>query len=257
MHRLSLLVIPVLLVAWPQENAQARSKGTGADPLAPLVKMGKVLQRAGSAALKGKSTAARGRIDLIVRPRAKRRMQKAGVRSIQLVGMEFELIFRHGSNVTYYLRSFVHPGKRRASLMSLSGRAPANGKLYVTGLGHNLFRGVAAPFGIAARRLRNSAPGRLCRNLTVTGPGLAKRLRLNARMTKRLLRDATRARRNRAKVCRVLAGTKNHSMSIRIDDVAFVARDGRGRLVGLVKGDIRLRRGRLMLSLRGFRAARP
>ncbi len=35
MHRLSLLVIPVLLVAWPQENAQAPRKERAPIPWLP------------------------------------------------------------------------------------------------------------------------------------------------------------------------------------------------------------------------------
>lgn len=257
MYKLAALGIALVLVAWPDATAGARSKAKTTGPLAPLASVGRQLQRAGTAALQGKTSLAGGRITLAVRPRAKQRMQQAGVRTLRLVGFEFELLFHQGGRATYYLRSFVHPEARRTSLLSLSGRVPSGGKSYVTGLPPRRFQGLAAPFRTAARRLvKNAASGR-CRRLAITNAAAAKRLGVTGRLAKRFLRDLARARKRRPTVCQALASVKGHAMTIRIDDVAFLARGARGRLLGLVKGDIRLRGRKLLLSLRGFRALRP
>lgn len=257
MFRLAPLLIPIAVVCWPHPNANAGRKVKTTGPLAPLTTVGRWLQKGGTAALKGKTTMARGRLAIAVRPRTQVRMKQAGVRSLRIVGFEFELLFHKGANATYYLRTFVHPEARRASLMSLSGRVPANGKVYVRGLAPAQFKGLSKPFATAARRLVKSASGNRCRRLAIINPNAAKRMGVKGRLAKRLLRGVLKARKRRVAVCRALAGVRSHAMTIRVDDVAYLARDGRGRPVGLVKGDLRLRGGKLRLRLRGFRALRP
>jgi hypothetical protein len=261
MSRLTLIAVVVGLLAWPghraEARARARARGKAGDPLAPLVAMGKRLQRAGDAALRGKTSAEAGRMRLSVRPRTLRKLRQAGVRSVRLVGFELELLFHQAGRATYYLRTFVHPGPRRVRLMGLKGRKPAGGKLYVTGHAPARYQGVAAPFRQAAHSLVRSAGTAACRGLALADAAVAKRLGVQGRLAQRLLRDARRARRNRPTVCQELAAVKRHRMTLRIDDVAYLARDARGRLVGLIKGDLRLKGRTLELRLRGFRALPP
>ncbi len=255
MKKLTMLIASVGLIATMSGNAEARSKYKGSAPLAPLAKVARTLQRGAMSALKGRTTMGK-RMTLTVRPRARAAMKQAGVRKLRIVGFEFELIFKRAGKATYYMRSFVHPGLR-VSLMNLSGRTPTNGKLYATGVAPGRFRGLAKPFAEAAKRLLRSAGSQVCRRLPVVNASTAKRLGVTGRLARKLLRGAPRAKRILPVVCSTLATVRKHRMTIRIDDVAFVAQDARRRIVGLIKADIRLRAGKLELRLNGFRKLRP
>ena len=225
----------------------------------PLEKAGIALRAAGTRALKGRKSASGGMLKLTVRPRVKVQLTQAAVRSLTLVGFEYELLFHHAGRATYYLRTFVHPGRKRVVLMSLSGRIPAGGKTYVKGASPSRFiGGFLYGFHLAAKWLLNSTRTADCRNMAVIDARAASRLGIKGRLASRFLRDRSRALKRRAKVCRELAAVRNHKMTIRIDDVAYLAKDRRGRIVGLVKADLRWRgRRKLELNLNGFRALKP
>ncbi|MFH2008674.1 MAG: hypothetical protein ABI333_18955 [bacterium] len=248
-----LLMISGLLVT----GSEAAGRSGKANPLAPLKPLSTELQRAMNNGLKGKRSFGGGKLRVSVRPRVQQGLQKAGVVSALLVGFEFELLFHKGAAATYYLRTMVHLDRRGPALMSLSGRVPTDGKIYVTGLAPSAYTGVSRPFGTAARALvRAVAQGR-CLQLPIASAAAPQRLGVTGRLAAPFLRGVRRARQALPHVCKELASVARHRVTVRIDDIAFLARDGSRRVVGLIKADLRLRGTTLHLEARGFRPARP
>ena len=237
-------------------DALARQRSS-AQPLAPLGTLAKQLNRGIRATLRGKpASRAFGTINTTARPTLLADLKQAGARSAQLIGMEFELLFNQGATVTYYLRTFVVGTPRGMAFLAFRGRAPADGKGYVSGASLSAYRGAAAPFRKAARALIRDLHGKRCQRLPLARKSDFNRLNLPPRMSKKLQRGLDRSRRHLPQVCAALQATRSHQVTLRIDDLAFAVLGAGNTYLGSIKADFRMKGGQLQLRLKRFRKGR-
>ena len=71
-----------------------------------------------------------GAWEVVGAERAHASLKSAGVKSIELIGMEFELILMRDKQPVYYVRSFISANRRGPKLMHLTG---ASGAPFVKG----------------------------------------------------------------------------------------------------------------------------
>ena len=248
-------LVGVWLISAP-EVAQARQRAS-AQPLAPLGTLIKQLNRGIRAVVRGKpASRAFGAIQTTAKPRLAAALKQAGARSAQLIGMELELIFNQGAVVTYYLRTFVVNTPRGPAFLQFRGRAPADGKSYVTGEPLGAYRGAATPFRKAATSLLRALQGTRCRHLPLAVVSDFDGINLPPRMRKKLQRGVLKSRRRLSQACAALRTVRSHQVKLRIDDLAFAVLGAGNTYLGSIKADFRLIRGTLNLRLKRIRRDR-
>lgn len=184
-------------------------------------------------------------------------LRTVGARSAVLIGYEFELIFFSGPSAVYYLRTFVHPGPKGPAFLNVSGRRliPAGGR-YVRGRSPKAHTGTAAPFGRAATALLKVLRSSSCKRLPVVNPAPLKRRVTSRRIAARLLGDVAKTRRGIKRACNDLTSIRSDRVELRIDDVVFGAVNAKGKIFGMIGGELRFRRNVLHVELGGFRPFR-
>jgi hypothetical protein len=240
-------------------TASGNAKPIPAKPLSPLNTINKRLKRGINAVIRATPP---HRAFLPIKAMARRpglagNLRTVGARSAVLIGYEFELIFFSGPSAVYYLRTFVHPGPKGPAFLSVSGRRlTAAGGRYVRGRSPKAHTGTAAPFGRAATALLKVLRSSSCTRLPVVNPAPLRRKVTSKRIAARLLGDVKKTRRGIRRACLELASIRSDRVELRIDDVVFGAVNARGKIFGMIGGELRFRRNVLHVELGGFRPFR-
>ena len=229
------------------------------NPLAPLVPVFKKLEQ-GVTAVIGGAAVEKAFAPLAAVPRKEPALRQdltaAGARTAKLLAMEFELILRQGDRAVYYLRTNVNAGRQRPVFLEVKGRVPDQGKLFVRGEPLSSFRApLARPMATAASALVSSLRGKGCTSLPLAILADLP-FELPAKLAARAQKDLSRAPRRLEQVCKEVAGLKHTSVELRVDDVTFAALDGKGQMVGMIKGELEWRAKALVFQLGQFRKNR-
>ncbi len=257
MRTLLLLSGCLALLLASSSDADAR-KRRNANPLAPLAGLSKKITKAVNKAMRGTKSTAGGRIKTRITSRAKEKLTAAGVKSLQLAIFEFELTFQQGKTGLYYFRSMVHPGQRGPSFAALQGRIPSRGNAWSNNHPIASYRGVVAPLGKAAQNmLKQLKRKKRCLSWPITSLSAGTRLKIPGKLLKRFNRGIIRAKRVQPRICKFLRAMRNHTIGLRIDDAAFLARDAAGKVVGLASADMKVQGNKLLIVVKRFSPLSP
>ena len=224
-----------------------------ANPLAQVARLHASLTKGLAAVFKGTDPARAFKpLTVKARPGLMEEVKEAGGTKGVILAMELELLFYSGDEPRYYLRTEVHPAKRGPVFVSFKGRS---GERVSKALPFAKYRGVAAPLGAAGAALAKAAVGAACSKLPVATdadfPFVPE-----GKMRDRMSHDLRRTLRNLPDECARLAAVKSTRAELRVDDVAFGVLGADGKLVGMIKGELRLEdSGALALELGRFKAA--
>ena len=225
-----------------------------ANPLAPLARFQAQLVKGMNAVIKGGDPAkAFAPLAASSKGAGVLELKASGATSSAIVAMELELVFYVGGAPSYYLRTAVTSTSKGPAFIGFAGRPIEGGKLYVKARPMTDYKGTAAPLGAAGAALAKAAVSKACLGLPVASS--ADFGMLTGKMAERARRDLDRTKASLPTECAKLAALKPSKVELRVDDVAFAALAPDGKMRGMIKPDLELDGGKLVLTLGRYRAA--
>jgi hypothetical protein len=226
------------------------SAAHAANPLAPLAKLHTALTKGLSAVIKGVDiTRAFKPLTVKARRHLVDDIKEAGGVTARVLSMKIDLVFHQEATASYLLQTEVFPAPRGPVLVTFKGHGsetPNNAFPFAK------YRGAAAPLGAAAAQLAKSAVGSSCARMPVAKaadfPFMPE-----GKLTDQMKHSLQHTRRHLAGECEKLAALEKPSrVELRVDDVSFGVLGSDGKLVGIVKGQLELASGALVLELGRF-----
>jgi hypothetical protein len=234
----------------------AAAPARAANPLAPLARFQAQLIKGMNAVIKGADPAkAFAPLAAVAKRPIGPDLTAAGATSASIIAMEVELAYYDGATPVYYLRTAVTTTRRGPAFVGFSGRAITDGKLYVKAHPFAHYKGTAAALGAAGSALARAVAGKGCAALPLAAANDFAYLP-PGKMADRATRDLERMRTGMAAECAKLAALKSTKVELRIDDVAFAVLGADGKMKGMIKTDLELDGGKLVLEISRFRPPR-
>jgi hypothetical protein len=231
--------------------------GAAPNPLAPAARILEALGRGMNAvAVKGKDAGAFAPLPAQAKRPLGPELKTAGVTSVRLVAMEFELVYFSGDKPAYYLRSALTLGKRGPSLVELRGREVQGGNLFVKPRPLADYKESAAPLAATAQALSKALSARDCAGKLPIATAAEFEF-LPPKMAERATKDLERTRTGMPEECKKIAALKAARVELRVDDVAYAALGKDGKMVGMIKAGLEFVDGKLTVLYGKFRAAPP
>jgi hypothetical protein len=226
-----------------------------ANPLAPLGRFQAQLVKGMNAVLKGSDPAkAFAPLTAVAKGAGAAELKAAGATSSSILAMEIELVFYVGAAPTYYLRTSITSTRKGPAFVGFAGRPIEGGKLFVKARPFADYKGPAAPLGATGAALARAVAGKACLELPVATSADFSMFPAG-KMAERARRDLDRTKASIPAECAKLAALKSSKVELRVDDVAFAALARDGTMTGMIKTNLELDGGKLVLELGRYRAA--
>ncbi|MBW2731272.1 MAG: hypothetical protein JRH20_02705 [Deltaproteobacteria bacterium] len=237
----------------PDPNVRPAGWATG--PMSTLLPFAQKLARSAQAALiEGKTPAeAFAPFEANIQLKLRDELAAAKARTVEIMGMELELVFTQGSKVHYYLRTFVYPAKGGPEFFKIDGRTPSEGKLAVPYWPLSATAKIAPELTQAAEGLAGLLRDGRCKLLPIISPQTLKGKVKPGPMQLSMHSNLRKAALLRQKTCSKLPSFDKTDLQMRVDDFALVVFGAKEEVLGTLHGELSLHKGELKVELSRFR----
>jgi len=180
------------------------------------------------------------------------KLKKYNVSGVGSIILELEPVLFQARKPLLYIRTEIFVDEFMVGLFSIEARRPGS---LILGKPLSGYTGSAAPFKESAMALyKIISSGDKCKMLPFVPVKYFSKIAKDPGLREKLIKTVERSKQKLDRICATIAGLNADRFQLRIDDVAHLAIDKSGKLIGLIKTGLRLfPDGRLGIYLNSFR----